>query len=101
MDDCLGRYDSARLVTLSNDRRRATLRVLTDLRAATGSDSLLTADAATVGSVLATRAARGDAPGTLRKHRAIMRAYFEWACGERVIDAESLLADGHARERRR
>jgi len=92
VDMTLARYDTDRLATLSDDRRRATLRVLNELRAAMGSDCLASADAATVERVLGARVARGDGPGTLRKTRAIMRAYFEWAYRERVIDAETLLA---------
>jgi len=92
MDATLARYHAERLAVLSEDRRRSTLLVLSEMRAATGSGDLADTDAVDFQRVLSARAAKGDAPGTLRKRQAIIRAFFEWAYRERVIDAETLLA---------
>jgi site-specific recombinase XerD len=92
VDKTLARYDTDRLVTLSADRRSASLRVLDELRAATAGLSLASANAAAVRRVLDESASACYGPRTLRKHRAIMLAFFAWAYEERVIDAETLLA---------
>lgn len=87
----LARYDTDRLVGLSSDRRQTSLRVLGELESAVGGD-LSVLDRAAVGRHLQGRAHRGRSPGTVRKERAVIVSWCEWAHQAGVIDGETLIA---------
>jgi hypothetical protein len=88
--DCIASYDRDRLASLTADRRRAALRVLIGFaERIDGSRSLRAED---VRAFLDTNLTDGYSAGTLRKHLAMLRTFFE--CGYRHghVDAQTLLA---------
>jgi site-specific recombinase XerD len=98
MDSLLARYDAARLAHLSPDRRRTALRVLGDLQDRVGAVDLAGVDARALRGHLARQLDDGLSPGTVRKHRAVVLAFYEWAYRERCVEAEVLLALRAVRE---
>ena len=91
IDSLLDHYSESRLSTVSADRRLASLRVLDDLGGHIGSGGLCAIDRSRVEAFLIERAAAGEAPGTLRKKRAMIAAFSTWAYREGIIGAERLL----------
>jgi site-specific recombinase XerD len=91
MDALLVRYESDRLAGLSDDRRRASLRVLRELQACCDGADLARADAGTVRRLLGAWEAAGAYPNTARKWRAMILAFYGWAWREGYITGDVLL----------
>ena len=91
IDSLLDSYAVSRLAAVSADRRRASLQVLADLASHIGTDGLPAVDRTGVEAFLSERRVAGEAPGTLRKKRAIIAAFSGWAYDQGMIGAERLL----------
>jgi site-specific recombinase XerD len=91
MDALLARYESDRLAVLSDDRGRASLRVLRDLQARCDRADLARAEAGTVRRLLEAWEAAGAHPNTARKWRGMILAFYGWAWREGYITGDVLL----------
>ena len=88
--DCIASYDRDHLASLTADRRRAALRVLIGFAdRIDGSRSLSAED---VRAFLDANLTDGYSAGTLRKHLAMLRTFFEWGYRYGHVDAQTLLA---------
>ncbi|MFZ1927363.1 MAG: tyrosine-type recombinase/integrase [Solirubrobacteraceae bacterium] len=92
MDPLLAGYDTSRLAHLSHDRRQTALRVLGQLQDWLGVGGLTSVNAGALSGFLAGQLADGLSPGTVRKHRALVLAFYEWAYEEGCYEAGGLLA---------
>jgi integrase len=91
MDALIARYESERPATLSDDRRRGSLRVLRELQAwCDRADETLT-EPNVLRSLLGAWEAAGAHPSTTRKQRAMILAFYAWAWREGHISGDTLL----------
>jgi hypothetical protein len=91
MNAALNRFDAEHLATVSSARRAGHLAIISDLQDWLAPMPLDAPQADAIARFLADRARAGYSPGTVRKWRAMILAFYAWAWRERHISGDTLL----------